>query len=70
MGMSNYVLDLEEAFWGKVYNKITESEHISEAMSFAVELGKTEVPSLDAESIEEVVSEGWDEVWSQYVLAK
>ena len=66
MGMSNYVLDLEEAFWGKVYNKITESEHISEAMSFAVDLGKTEVPSLDAYAIEEVVSEGWDEVWSIY----
>ena len=67
MGISSYVLDAEEKFWDKVYNKITESEHISEAMNFAVELGKTEVPNLDAEAIEEVVSEGWDEVWSQYV---
>jgi len=67
MGMSSYILDAEEMFWDKVYNKITESEHISEAMNFAVELGKTEVPNLDAEAIEEVVSEGWDEVWSQYV---
>ena len=47
MGMSNYILDNEEKFWDKVYDKITESEHISEAMSFAVELGKTEVPHLD-----------------------
>ena len=67
MGMSSYILDAEEKFWDKVYNKITESEYISEAMNFAVELGKTEVPNLDAEAIEEVVSEGWDEVWSQYV---
>ena len=44
MGMSSYILDNEEKFWDKVYDKITESEHISEAMSFAVELGKTEVP--------------------------
>lgn len=66
MGMSSFVLDAEEKFWDKVYDKITESEHISEAMSFAVELGKTEVPNLTTESIEEVVSEGWDEVWSEY----
>ena len=39
MGMSSYILDNEEKFWDKVYDKITESEHISEAMSFAVELG-------------------------------
>jgi len=66
MGISSYVLDAEEKFWDKVYNKITESEYISEAMNFAVELGKTEVPNLTTESIEEVVSEGWDEVWSEY----
>ena len=66
MGMSSFVLDAEEKFWDMVYDKITESEHISEAMSFAVELGKTEVPHLDAYAIEEVVSEGWDEVWSEY----
>ena len=70
MVMSNYVLNAEEAFWSKVYNKIIESDHISQAIGFAVELGKTEVPSLNAESIEEVVSEGWDQIWSQYVLAK
>ena len=70
MVMSNYVLNAEEAFWSKVYNKITESDHILQAIGFAVELGKTEVPSLDAESIEEVVSEGWDEIWSQYILTK
>jgi len=66
MGMSSYVLDTEEKFWDQVYDKITESEHISEAISFAVELGKTEVPHLDAYAIEEHVSYGWDEVWSKY----
>ena len=68
MGMSNWILDNEDKFWDKVYDKITESEHISEAMSFAVELGKIEVPHLDDETIEDHVSYGWDEVWSKYVL--
>jgi len=67
MGMSNWILDNEEKFWEMVQVKITESEHISEAMDFAVQLGKKEVPHLDAEFIEETVSEGWNEVWSQYV---
>ena len=67
MGMSSYILDNEEKFWDKVYDKITESEHISEAMSFAVELGKKEVPHLDTYTIEDHVSYGWDEVWSKYV---
>ena len=66
MGMSSYVLDNEEVYWNKVYDKITASDHISEAMDFAVELGKTEVPHLDAYTIEEHVSYGWDEVWSKY----
>lgn len=66
MGMSSYIMDVEESFWDKVYDKITESEHISQVMDFAVELGKTEVPHLDAYAIEEHVSYGWDEVWSQY----
>ena len=67
MGMSNWILDNEEKFWEMVHVKITESEHISEAMDFAVQLGKKEVPHLDAKFIEEAVSEGWDEIWSQYV---
>ena len=54
MGMSSYILDNEDKFWGKVYDKITESEHISEAMGFAVELGKTEVPHLDTDTIEDL----------------
>jgi hypothetical protein len=70
MGMSNYVLDLEDKFWSKVADKVTESEHFHEAESFAVGLGKTEVPFLDAETIEDGVGEIWNEIWSQYVLAK
>ncbi len=67
MGMSSYIIDIEEKFWDKVYAKITESEHISEAMNFAVNLGKTEVPFIDAETIEDTVSEGWNEIWSKYL---
>ena len=46
MGMSNWILDNEDKFWDKVYDKITESEHISEAMNFAVELGKKRSSTL------------------------
>ena len=66
MGMSNWILDNEDKFWDKVYDKITESEHISEAMNFAVELGKKEVPHLDAYTIADCVSYGCDECWSKY----
>ena len=66
MGMSNWILDNEDKFWDKVYDKITESEHISEAMNFAVAVGKKEVPHLDAYTIEAGVSYGWDECWSKY----
>ena len=66
MGMSNWILDNEDKFWDKVYDKITESEHVSEAMNFAVELGKKEVPHLDTDTIEDGVSYGWDECWSKY----
>lgn len=66
-GTKAWIMDIEEKFWDTVYKKITESEHISEAMNFAVELGKTEVPFIDAETIEDTVSEGWNEIWSKYL---
>ena len=68
MGMSNYIMDIEDKFWDKVCDKVKEPEHISEAMQFAVELGKTEVPFLDAETIEDGVSEAWNEIWSKYYV--
>ena len=67
MGMSNYIMDIEDKFWDKVCDKVKESEHISEAMQFAVELGKKEVPHMDTDTIEDGVSYGWDEIWSKYI---
>ena len=37
-------------------------------MDFAVTLGKTEVP--DTETIEDGVSDAWNEVWSKYYAAE
>ena len=68
MGMSGYIMDIEDKFWDKVLDKVKESEHISEAMDFAVTLGKTEVPFMDTEVIEDGVSEAWDEIWSKYYV--
>ena len=66
-GTKAWIMDIEEKFWDTVYKKITESEHISEAMNFAVELGKIEVLFIDVEIIEDIVFEGWSEIWSKYL---
>ena len=42
MGMSNYILDLEEQFDAKVEDAVKESEHVSEAMAIADAAGETE----------------------------
>ena len=66
MGMSSYIMDIEEQFWDKVAVFIKEAEHPTEAMSKAVALGKTEVPFLGVADIEDGVGEMWNEYWSQY----
>ena len=67
MGMSGYIMDLEEEFFDTCANFIKEAEDVSEAMEKAVTLGKTEVPFLSVEHIEEGVAEMWNEFWSNYV---
>ena len=66
MGMSGYVMDIEEAFWGTVSTIIKESEHVNEAMTRAVDLGKPMVPFMSASDIEDGVSEMWNEFWSTH----
>lgn len=66
MGMSGYIMDIEEKFWDKVTVFIKEAEHPSEAMAKAVALGKTEVPFLSVADIEDGVGEMWNEYWAQY----
>ena len=67
MGMSSYILDIEEKFFDTCAGFVKESEHVSEAMGKAVELGKTEVPFMSVNDIEEGVAEMWNEFWSAYI---
>ena len=66
MGMSSYILDLEEQFDTKVLEAIKESEHVSEAVAVAMK-HKHLVNMTDAE-IEDYVQDGWNEVWSEYAF--
>ena len=66
--VKNMMLDLEEKCWDEVADVISECEDISEAMSKAVDIFKKEdlIGYLEADDIEEGVSEMWNELWSQY----
>jgi hypothetical protein len=66
MGMSNWIIELEEQFDAKVLDAIKESEHVSEAVAVAMK-HKDMVNMTDAE-IEDYVHEGWNEVWSEYAF--
>ena len=65
--LKNYMMGIEEEVYGipNLEEKIGESEHISEVESFVVEkLGLT--TSFDIDIANDVVSECWGEVWSNY----
>ncbi len=66
MGMSGYILDLQEQFDEKVEQAVKESEHISEAMAEAVK-HRDLVAHMTDEEIEDYVSEAWNEIWSNYL---
>lgn len=66
MGMSGYILDLQEQFDEKVETAVKESEHISEAMAEAVK-HRDLVAHMTDEEIEDYVSEAWNEIWSNYL---
>ena len=66
MGMSSYILDLQEQFDEKVELAVKESEHISEAMAEAVK-HRDLVAHMTDEEIEDYVSEAWNEIWSNYL---
>lgn len=66
MGMSSYIMDIEENFWGIVSEFVKEAEHYSDASAKAVLLGKNMVPFMDTDDIEEGVNEMWNEFWSNY----
>ena len=65
MGMSGYILDLQEQFDEKVEQAVKESEHISEAMAVAVK--HRHLVDMTDEEIEDYVGEAWNEIWSNYL---
>ncbi len=65
MGMSGYILDLQEQFDEKVEQAVKESEHISEAMAEAVK--HRHLGDMTDEEVEDYVSEAWNEIWSNYL---
>ena len=66
MGMSGYILDLQEQFDEKVETAVKESEHISEAMAEAMK-HRDLVAHMTDDEVAEYVYEGWNEIWSDYL---
>ena len=66
MGMSSWIVDLEDKYWDTVAKIVSESETFQEAESSAKSLAKTEVPFLDVETISLGVAHLWNEFWSNY----
>jgi hypothetical protein len=66
MGMSSYILDLEEQFDTKVLEAIKESEHVSEAVAEAMK-HRDLVAHMTDDEVEAYVEDGWNEVWRDYI---
>jgi len=66
MGMSSYILDLEEQFDTKVESAIKQSEHVDEAVAEAMK-HRDLVAHLSDDEVTEMVYEGWNEIWSNYL---
>jgi len=66
MGMSSYILDLEEQFDEKVESAIKQSEHVEEAVAEAMK-HRDLVAHLSDDEVTEMVYEGWNEIWSNYL---
>ena len=56
MGMSSWIMDLEDKYWDTVATIVSESETFQEAESSAKSLAITEVPFLDMDTVSEGVS--------------
>ena len=64
--VKNWLMDLEEQFWSDAEDIMKESESFGEALGTIRE--KLTYPPLqeDNDEIEEILSEQWNELWSQY----
>jgi len=67
MGMSSYIMDLQEQFEDQVADIVKESEHVAEAYASAVKLNNEHhFVNWENEEIEYLVDELWGEYWSNY----
>ena len=66
MGMSGYILDLEEQFDTKVEEAVKQSECVEEAVAEAMK-HRSLVAHMTDDEVEEYVYEGWNEIWSNYL---
>ena len=67
MGMSGWIMDLQEEFETKVGEIVKESEHVAEAYANAVKLNNEKhYVNWEDEEIEYLVDEMWSEIWSKY----
>ena len=66
MGMSSYILDLEEQFDEKIESAVKQSEHVEEAVAEAMK-HRDLVAHLSDDEVTEMVYEGWNEIWSNYL---
>ena len=66
MGMSGYILDLEEQFDTKVETAIKQSECIDEAVAEDMK-HRSLVAHMTDDEVVEYVHEGWNEIWSNYL---
>ena len=66
MGMSSYILDLQEQFDEKIESAIKQSEHVDEAVAEAMK-HRDLVAHLSDDEVTEMVYEGWNEIWSNYL---
>ena len=67
MGMSSYIMDLEEAFFDKCEEIVKESESIQEAVGNCIKYAKDNWINIHTEDeIESAVDAMWDEIWGDY----
>ena len=66
MGMSNYILDLEEQFDSRVEEAVKQSECVDEAVAEAMKHRDLVAHMTNAE-VGGYVYEGWHEIWSNYL---
>tara|TARA_B100000085_G_scaffold142463_1_gene129664 strand:- start:299 stop:499 length:201 start_codon:yes stop_codon:yes gene_type:complete len=66
MGMSSYILDLQEQFDEKIESAIKQSEHVDEAVAEAMK-HRDLVANMTDDEVVDYVHEGWNEIWSNYL---